>query len=114
MVTDDTALEAVTRAPEGLLAGWRPGAILVEMSTVGPAVIERLAADGRGARRRPARRAGLRQPNAEPGQHGPDGVLKQQAVDQEQVDQRGERGQHTWNIARLSRPTRPSGPRART
>jgi 3-hydroxyisobutyrate dehydrogenase-like beta-hydroxyacid dehydrogenase len=44
MVTDDTALEAVARAPEGLLAGWRPGAILVEMSTVGPAVVERLAA----------------------------------------------------------------------
>ena len=44
MVTDDTALEAVTRAPEGLLAGWRPGAILVEMSTVSPAVVERLAA----------------------------------------------------------------------
>ena len=44
MVTDDTALEAVTRPPEGLLAGWRPGAILVEISTVSPAVIERLAA----------------------------------------------------------------------
>jgi 3-hydroxyisobutyrate dehydrogenase-like beta-hydroxyacid dehydrogenase len=45
MVTDDTALEAVTRPPEGLLAGWRPGAILVEMSTVSPTVIERLAAE---------------------------------------------------------------------
>ena len=44
MVTDDTALEAVTRPPEGLLAGWRPGAILVEMSTVSPTVVERLAA----------------------------------------------------------------------
>jgi 3-hydroxyisobutyrate dehydrogenase-like beta-hydroxyacid dehydrogenase len=44
MVTDDTALEAVTRPPEGLLAGWRPGAILVEVSTVSPAVVERLAA----------------------------------------------------------------------
>jgi len=44
MVTDDTALEAVTRPPEGLLAGWRPGAILVEMSTVSPAVVGRLAA----------------------------------------------------------------------
>ena len=44
MLTDDRALEAVARAPEGLLAGWRPGAILVEMSTVGPAVVERLAA----------------------------------------------------------------------
>jgi 3-hydroxyisobutyrate dehydrogenase-like beta-hydroxyacid dehydrogenase len=45
MVTDDTALDAVARAPEGLLAGWRPDSILVEMSTVSPAVIERLAAD---------------------------------------------------------------------
>ncbi len=44
MVTDDAALEAVTRPPEGLLAGWRPGAILVEMSTVSRAVVERLAA----------------------------------------------------------------------
>ena len=44
MVTDDTALEAVTRPPEGLLAGLRPGVILVEMSTVSPAVVERLAA----------------------------------------------------------------------
>jgi len=44
MVTDDSALEAVACAPGGLLAGWRPGAILVEMSTVGPAVVERLAA----------------------------------------------------------------------
>ena len=50
MVTDDGALEAVTRPPQGLLAGWRPGAILVEMSTVSPAVIERTAATvaGRG------------------------------------------------------------------
>jgi 3-hydroxyisobutyrate dehydrogenase len=45
MVTDDTALETVTRAPEGLLAGWRPDAILVEMSTVSSALVERLAAD---------------------------------------------------------------------
>ncbi len=45
MVTDDTALDMVARSTEGLLAGWRPGAILVEMSTVSPAVIERLAAD---------------------------------------------------------------------
>jgi 3-hydroxyisobutyrate dehydrogenase-like beta-hydroxyacid dehydrogenase len=45
MVTDDTALEAVTRGPQGILAGLRPGAILIEMSTVSPAVIHRLAAD---------------------------------------------------------------------
>ncbi|HSE06796.1 MAG TPA: NAD(P)-dependent oxidoreductase [Methylomirabilota bacterium] len=43
MVTDDAALEAVTQPPEGLLAGWRPGAVLIEMSTVSPAVVQRLA-----------------------------------------------------------------------
>ena len=45
MVTDDAALEAVTRAPQGILAGLRPGGILIEMSTVSPAVIHRLAAE---------------------------------------------------------------------
>jgi 3-hydroxyisobutyrate dehydrogenase-like beta-hydroxyacid dehydrogenase len=45
MVTDDAALEAVTRGPQGVLAGLRPGAILIEMSTVSPAAIHRLAAD---------------------------------------------------------------------
>jgi 3-hydroxyisobutyrate dehydrogenase-like beta-hydroxyacid dehydrogenase len=45
MVTDDTALEAVTRGPEGIVAGLRPGAILIEMSTVSPAVIQRLAGE---------------------------------------------------------------------
>ncbi|HUM18328.1 MAG TPA: NAD(P)-dependent oxidoreductase [Candidatus Nitrosotalea sp.] len=51
MVTDDAALEAVTRGPQGLLAGLSAGAILVEMSTVSPAVIHRLVDDvaGRGA-----------------------------------------------------------------
>jgi len=43
MVTDDAALDAVTRAPQGILAGLRPGAILIEMSTVSPAVVQRLA-----------------------------------------------------------------------
>ena len=43
MVTDDAALDAVTRAPEGILAGLRPGAILIDMSTVSPAVVQRLA-----------------------------------------------------------------------
>src|SRR5581483_8084342 len=43
MVTDDTALEAVARGPQGLLAGLRPGAILIEMSTVSPTVVGRLA-----------------------------------------------------------------------
>jgi 3-hydroxyisobutyrate dehydrogenase-like beta-hydroxyacid dehydrogenase len=43
MVTDDAALEAVTQPPDGLLAGWRRDTVLIEMSTVSPAVIERLA-----------------------------------------------------------------------
>lgn len=42
MVTDDTALDAVTRGPEGLLAGLRPDAVMVEMSTVSPAAIRAL------------------------------------------------------------------------
>lgn len=45
MVTDDAALDSVTRGPQGVLAGLRPGAILIEMSTVSPAVIHRLAAE---------------------------------------------------------------------
>jgi 3-hydroxyisobutyrate dehydrogenase-like beta-hydroxyacid dehydrogenase len=51
MVTNDAALEAVTRGPDGILAGLRPGSILIEMSTVSPLVIEGLAAAvaGRGA-----------------------------------------------------------------
>jgi len=43
MVTDDAALDAVMHGPQGILAGLRPGAILIEMSTVSPAVIRRLA-----------------------------------------------------------------------
>lgn len=45
MVTDDAALEAVTRGPRGLVAGLTRDGILIEMSTVSPAVVERLAAD---------------------------------------------------------------------
>ncbi|HEX7215580.1 MAG TPA: NAD(P)-dependent oxidoreductase [Methylomirabilota bacterium] len=45
MVTDDAALEAVTRGPQGLVAGLTRDGILIEMSTVSPAVVERLAAD---------------------------------------------------------------------
>jgi 3-hydroxyisobutyrate dehydrogenase-like beta-hydroxyacid dehydrogenase len=45
MVTDDAALEAVTRGAQGIVAGLRPGTILIEMSTVSPAVIQRLAGD---------------------------------------------------------------------
>src|SRR5262249_14061719 len=44
MVTDTGALEAVTAGPAGLLAGLRPGAAHVEMSTVSPAAIRALGA----------------------------------------------------------------------
>jgi 3-hydroxyisobutyrate dehydrogenase-like beta-hydroxyacid dehydrogenase len=42
MVTDTAALEAVARGPDGILAGLRPGAVLVEMSTVSPAATRAL------------------------------------------------------------------------
>jgi 3-hydroxyisobutyrate dehydrogenase-like beta-hydroxyacid dehydrogenase len=45
MVTDDAALEAVTRGPQGVVAGLARDGILIEMSTVSPAVVERLAAE---------------------------------------------------------------------
>jgi 3-hydroxyisobutyrate dehydrogenase-like beta-hydroxyacid dehydrogenase len=43
MVSDTPALDAVTRGPDGILAGLRPGAVLVEMSTVSPAASRALA-----------------------------------------------------------------------
>lgn len=43
MVADPTALAAVTEGPEGVAAGVQAGATVIEMSTVGPAAIERLA-----------------------------------------------------------------------
>lgn len=43
MVADPAALVAVTEGPAGIAAGARPGATVVEMSTVGPSAIERLA-----------------------------------------------------------------------
>jgi 3-hydroxyisobutyrate dehydrogenase len=45
MVTDTAALDAVARGPGGILAGLRPGAVLVEMSTVSPAATRALGAD---------------------------------------------------------------------
>jgi 3-hydroxyisobutyrate dehydrogenase-like beta-hydroxyacid dehydrogenase len=42
MVSDDTALRAVAHGPEGILAGLRPGATWVEMSTVSPALTREL------------------------------------------------------------------------
>ena len=50
MVTDTSALEAVTEGPEGILAGLGPGKVFVDMSTVSPAasraVAEKVAARG--------------------------------------------------------------------
>ncbi|MDQ4124947.1 MAG: NAD(P)-dependent oxidoreductase, partial [Actinomycetota bacterium] len=42
MVADPGALVAVTEGPDGIAAGVRDGATVVEMSTVGPPAIERL------------------------------------------------------------------------
>jgi 3-hydroxyisobutyrate dehydrogenase-like beta-hydroxyacid dehydrogenase len=44
MVTDDAALWAVALGDDGIIAGLRRGAVLVEMSTVSPAVTRELAA----------------------------------------------------------------------
>jgi 3-hydroxyisobutyrate dehydrogenase-like beta-hydroxyacid dehydrogenase len=43
MVTDDTALTAITSGPDGILAGLRPGAVYVDMSTVSPRLSRELA-----------------------------------------------------------------------
>jgi 3-hydroxyisobutyrate dehydrogenase-like beta-hydroxyacid dehydrogenase len=43
MVTDPQALQAVTEGPEGVSAGAGAETTVIEMSTVGPAAIERLA-----------------------------------------------------------------------
>src|SRR5438046_530790 len=45
MVTDTDALDAVCRGPAGILTGLRHGAVLVEMSTVGPEAVRVLAAE---------------------------------------------------------------------
>ncbi len=45
MVTDTQALHAVTRGPDGLLAGLAPSKIYVDMSTVSPAASRELAAE---------------------------------------------------------------------
>jgi 3-hydroxyisobutyrate dehydrogenase len=51
MVTDDAALAAIVEGPDGLLAGLRPGASYVDMSTVSPRMSRELAdrVRGRGA-----------------------------------------------------------------
>lgn len=43
MVSDQSALEAVTEGPDGILAGLGAGAVVIQMSTVGPATVERLS-----------------------------------------------------------------------
>jgi 3-hydroxyisobutyrate dehydrogenase-like beta-hydroxyacid dehydrogenase len=43
MVTDDAALAAITGGPDGILAGLRPGALYVDMSTVSPQASRQLA-----------------------------------------------------------------------
>jgi 3-hydroxyisobutyrate dehydrogenase-like beta-hydroxyacid dehydrogenase len=51
MVTDNAALRAIGLGPDGVVAGLRPGAVWVEMSTVSPAVTREMgrAAAARGA-----------------------------------------------------------------
>jgi 3-hydroxyisobutyrate dehydrogenase-like beta-hydroxyacid dehydrogenase len=44
MVSDPTALRKVTDGPEGIAAGVRPSAVVLQMATVGPAAIEALGA----------------------------------------------------------------------
>jgi 3-hydroxyisobutyrate dehydrogenase-like beta-hydroxyacid dehydrogenase len=44
MVTNSASLEAVTNGPEGLLAGLSPGKVVIDMSTVSPAVSRAIAA----------------------------------------------------------------------
>src|SRR4029077_14448129 len=44
MVTNSASLEAVANGPDGLLAGLAPGKVIIDMSTVSPAVSKALAA----------------------------------------------------------------------
>jgi 3-hydroxyisobutyrate dehydrogenase len=44
MVTNTTALQAITSGPQGVIAGLKPGKIYVDMSTVSPAASQELAA----------------------------------------------------------------------
>jgi 3-hydroxyisobutyrate dehydrogenase-like beta-hydroxyacid dehydrogenase len=48
MVADPPALEAVTEGPDGVVAGADEATTVIEMSTVGPTAIERLASVVRG------------------------------------------------------------------
>ncbi len=44
MVTHTQALQAVTEGPDGILAGLRPDAVFIDMSTVSPSISRTLAA----------------------------------------------------------------------
>jgi 3-hydroxyisobutyrate dehydrogenase-like beta-hydroxyacid dehydrogenase len=44
MVTNSAAILAITEGPDGILAGLAPGKVLIDMSTVSPAVSRALAA----------------------------------------------------------------------
>ena len=48
MVTNSASLEAVANGPDGLLAGLTPGKVVIDMSTVSPAVSKALAREGPG------------------------------------------------------------------
>jgi 3-hydroxyisobutyrate dehydrogenase-like beta-hydroxyacid dehydrogenase len=52
MLADDAAVEAVVFGSDGVLAGLKPGAIHISMSTISVALAERLAAAHRGAGQR--------------------------------------------------------------
>jgi len=47
MLPDSPDVEAVLRGPDGVLAGVRPGMLLIDMSTISPVVTRRLAAEAR-------------------------------------------------------------------
>jgi len=49
IVTDDAAVRAVSEGPGGVLAGLRPGAILIDMSTISPATARQIAEAARAA-----------------------------------------------------------------
>jgi 3-hydroxyisobutyrate dehydrogenase-like beta-hydroxyacid dehydrogenase len=43
MISDDAALAAITAGPDGILAGLRPGALYIDMSTVSPGASRELS-----------------------------------------------------------------------
>lgn len=47
MLADESALRSVCDGPDGLLAGLKPGAVVIDMGTTGPEGVRRLATDVR-------------------------------------------------------------------